>query len=639
MKTKKELKEACTVINKLFKRPNFFEHLCNCSNNDINEVIQNITNIINYYLVTGDIIYTYNLKELLELSSNIEQLQDIIIHPSNSYYERRYRYLGINAGSVINDNRTLELEAIERMVGFQTQSSSFHCAQITDSIKESIELSFSSPEIVFQSILRQPKNKELPMIVGTDEKSYYQSILEIRLKNLERQELQTSTRKVKRIVSNYIGRAPILVIFPRYTSIYSLNPKDFTDKETGEYIPPSYLSFITIPTKYELLSICANNKKIRIGELLDIQTGKEYQTIPEEKEPESYLHYSRYERVCVTDQFIYSNEELTQDIDYDVDLIYGALDTNNSRQSISNNPDHNIARIKCRDDINVRYQAGKYLIRNGRHRILYLKQYYVSNYSYYKQEGKLDKLKEKVTIPMSVERTIESPTINEYLAKLKELNPKVNIFKIDINNDNPELIIIFKDTTYIIRNEQELIELYNLLSNNIINNKYLLGINTYDRDINYEELMNYLILTLKEKIYDMNFLDIIEYITKEGFYQNDKYYLINSINYYYLYFEYLELQHTIQIKRLFNRPINIVEEQEEKQKKQEVGKEIKQLIDSNPELLDLDWNDFYNILKSFPQFSQYDESFLEASANFIGYQRIKFLQYYSKEKYAKPFPI
>ena len=255
MTTKKEIKEACTIINKLFKRPNFFEYLCNCSNNDIDEVIKNITNIINYYLVTGDIIYTYNIKELLELSSNIEQPQDIVIHPSNAYYVRKYRYVGLNAGSVINDNRTLELETIERMIGFQTQSSSFHCAQITDSIKESIELSLSSPEIVFQSILRQPKNKELPMIVGTDEKSYYQSILEIRLKNLERQKLQTSTRKVKRIISDYIGKNPLLVIFPRYTNRYSLNPKDFTDKETGEYIPPSYLSFITIPSKYTLLSI------------------------------------------------------------------------------------------------------------------------------------------------------------------------------------------------------------------------------------------------------------------------------------------------------------------------------------------------------------------------------------------------
>ena len=50
--------------------------------------------------------------------------------------------------------------------------------------------------------------------------------------------------------------------------------------------------------------------------------------------------------------------------------------------------------------------------------------------------------------------------------------------------------------------KQELIELYNLLSKNIIKNKYLLGINTYDKDINYEELMDYLILNLKDKIYD-----------------------------------------------------------------------------------------------------------------------------------------
>ena len=50
----KKIREKIKRINQLFSEPNFFEDLCNHSANDINKVIKNISNIINYYLVTED---------------------------------------------------------------------------------------------------------------------------------------------------------------------------------------------------------------------------------------------------------------------------------------------------------------------------------------------------------------------------------------------------------------------------------------------------------------------------------------------------------------------------------------------------------------------------------------------------------
>lgn len=77
------LKQSCTTINKLFQQPNFFEYLCQLSNNDIEEVINNINLIINYYLSTEDFIYTYPLQDLLTIAKQTPSIEGILFHPSN----------------------------------------------------------------------------------------------------------------------------------------------------------------------------------------------------------------------------------------------------------------------------------------------------------------------------------------------------------------------------------------------------------------------------------------------------------------------------------------------------------------------------------------------------------------------------
>ena len=53
LKQEKTIREACITISKLFESSNFFETLCNISNNKIDEVINNLYLIINYYLSTN----------------------------------------------------------------------------------------------------------------------------------------------------------------------------------------------------------------------------------------------------------------------------------------------------------------------------------------------------------------------------------------------------------------------------------------------------------------------------------------------------------------------------------------------------------------------------------------------------------
>lgn len=635
----KEINQSCITINKLFQEPNFFNKLCSISNNNIEEVINNIYLIINYYLSTQDIIYKYNIQELLTKAQSIPKVEDIIIHPSNSHYERKYKLLGLNSTSILTDTETIELEILEQQVSYSTQSTISYCAQITPDIKEAITLSHTSPTIVYKSILKQPNQKELPIVTGTKETNYYQSILEIRLKNVDELYRKTVTKKAKRILKRYIGKDSLLVLFPKCTKRYYISNKDISNQETSEYIPSRYLSFITIPSRYKLLSICNENKRIRNGELIDIKTGEEYQTTTIVEEPTYHVYYSRFETLPITQEFIYSNNEFTGDISYDLDLIYGHLDTNHSRERTPKDPYRNIDFIKTKDDIHVRLINGKYHIRNGRHRLLFLKNFYVTNYHSYKETDSLDKLRELVTINIGIERTIESPSINNLLSKIKELNPKINIFKTNINNEEPELLIIYDDYVYITSTEEELNILYKYLSNEEYINPYYIGTNNTKPNINYQDLYDYLILTLKEKLFDMSLTDIIKYLIKEGFYQHDQYFLISDFNYYYLYFEYTDLQHYIQLKKLFKKPITIIEDTKEKLEKQFIGEKIISIIKQHPDLIDLDWKDLYQIISSIEEFSNYSSEFLESAANYVGYQKYKLLRFYKDEKNAKSLLI
>lgn len=639
MKTKlkkhNDIRESCAIINKLFQTENFFNRLCEYSNNDIDQVINNISKIINYYLVSKDIIYTYTLEELLTVATITPKVDGILIHPTHSHYEKRCKLKGLNSTSILQDYEAIALQAVEHAVSFTTSTDISYCDTIVEDLKEAIELSFSSPSIVYKSILKQPKGKELPFVAGTDEKNYYQSVLDIRLKNIIQEERDTKAKKVKRILKGFISKDSLLAIFPQETEYYTIPKKDIEDKETGIHIPPKYLGLIKLPSRYKLLSICAQNRNIRNGELLDINTGQDYKRLLPEQQKESSVYYSRYERVSVTENFIYSNDEFTQDISYDIDLIYGSLDTNKSRERTQKDPYSNIDFLKNKNDIHVRLKNNQYHIRNGRHRLIYLKYFYVTNFKTYQEENKLDKLHELVTIPMNVERTIESPTINEYLSKIKSLDPKANIFKTNINNENPELMIIFEDKVYITTNEEELIELYNLLSQEIIYNKFYIGNNNNEHKINYEELFDYLIITLKEKLYTMDLIDIIRYLIKEGFYQKDKYYLTSNLNYYHLYFEYTDLQHQIQLNQIHNSKTTIIEETELKLLKKEIGSMIMTYIKDNPALIELEWNDLYDILKNKEPFNKFDEEFLESAASFMGYHKYKLQLFYQTERYTK----
>jgi hypothetical protein len=54
------------------------------------------------------------------------------------------------------------------------------------------------------------------------------------------------------------------------------------------------------------------------------------------------------------------------------------------------------------------------------------------------------------------------------------------------------------------------------------------------------------------------------------------------------------------------------------------------LIEKNPDLINLSWDEFYEILKLYDELSVYDKEFLKDAADYGGYQKLK-LEYLLKE--------
>lgn len=619
-----EQKEITKTINALFAKTNFFERLCDYSFNDINQVIKNLSKIINYYLVTQDTRITYSMDILLSKANSVtESNPNILFHPSNSFYLNYYKLNGLNPYISIKNYPKLDLEKLDREVSlFSTPPDDCYSAIYQD-IEPAIIESFSCPNILFKSILKQPQSKELPAVVGTTETNYYRSILDIRLKNIQSEYPQTYAKIGKKAINGIIGKDSLLVLFPRTTKRHNISAKDIEDNITGLFIPSIYLSYIKIPSKYKLISICAANKQLRNGELISINTGNEY-TLPT-PEHQSFIgtQYSRYEEISVTDLFEYTNPEFTGDINYDIDLIYGQLDSNKSRKAALEDVGKNIESIKQRDDIIVRKNGNKYEIRNGRHRILYLKHFYMSNYASYKKDGILNRLQRYVTIPMNVESSIQDKLANEYLLKLYLLNPKIQIYKTNINNDYPNIIVVLNNRIYSLPDTNSIIEFHNYISNSIFNNKYYIGENDPTRYQEYQKLFDYLVISLKEKIFTMDLLDIIKHLLTQGITLENTNYPITKLNIQTIYSAYVDFQHNIQLNRIFKTNKDLIKKTEDKYKINKIGSIIMTIIKNNPHLIELSWDDFYQILITYPELSQYDEELLKDSADHAGYQKLK----------------
>ncbi len=510
----RELKNKCRMLEEHLSSPEFYQELCEKANNEINNVIELLAEIIQRSLNK-------------DLSTN-----QYYIYPTNTYYQRAISLFGLSF-STINRSINNELEKLDRAVSFQATSADENIMYLYDNPKKAIQTAHTAPSILYSDILKQPRGKEQPIVVGASESSYYESVLKTRLENAAMMD-RTTAKKASSTLASFVENEALLVVIPKEI----LSDYDRSNKILTEKIPRSSLGLIKIPSKYQLVQICAQNKRLKAGTKIDFQNGEIYQRSPVQDEQPLFFHYSRYEKLHIDDTFDYMADNLTGDALYDIDVIYGAKDTNKSREKISSNPDQNVKFIRDSGSILVTYDNKKYKIRNGRHRLVYMKNYFLDQRRYCKTEEQLEQLREKCSVVANVTRTIEDKEALQIMKAIKQLIPEIVFKKDNPLNDEVNLIIFYNNTYYSIQNKNELFDFYQNIKNKQSNEKYVLHQENGKEYLLSDFVITYLINIYEKGIVNQSFSDIVEYIKYNGIYKNGTLYNIDSIDLKKLYTSY-----------------------------------------------------------------------------------------------------
>ena len=547
----KKIKYLKTIL----ETENFYPFLCAFSNNNLDITIDNLAKLINYVLTNDEDLSNKSIKELLSAAISYKKEGEFFIFSTNSYLDNIFSITGLNP-EARKRGMMNELTKLDHNVAFLTYDKSSYFP-IYGSIKKAIEEGFKHPKSLYTSILKQPANDLKPVTLGETETEYYTSILQTRLQNLPKEYAKTGTKVAIKVLQEIIGRDVTLYFLP--------TDKEYED-ELSFSILPIHLRKITIPSRYTLLNICAKNKGMYQGDKISIVDGTPYQKpIPTPKKRYSALKYFRYEKVPITDTFEYENNELVGDLSYDLDLLYGKLDQDKGDRVrlTASNLSRNIERIKSSNDINLNLRNGKYDIKNGRHRLLYLKNFYLSNYKSYHNPELLNKLKEMVTVIAAVNRTFEDEEINYYLIELERLFPFIRLLKSNIQNDDFSIIVILGNNTYLIDSKEELKEFYHLVSKEEFDNKYFFGFNYRHEYISGPVLIAKVITEVKEQFTKMDLADIINYLRSQPIVLRGEPIDTSKLNTEMLYNAYTVVIHLIELGELRNNPFDYVAKSEE----------------------------------------------------------------------------
>ncbi len=548
-------KQKIKFLNDLLGSNDFYPFLCANSDNDIDKTIDNLSRFINYVLTTEEDLSGKSKKEILRSALSFKKQGEYLIYATNSYLDNHIKLFGLSPDLRLNKMNTA-LTTLDHQISYLEAERSVYFP-VYGSIKKAIEEGFSNPKSLYRSILKQPKEDKQPIFVGETETSYYRSILERRLKNVPEDYQKTGAAIAKRILKEIIGKDITLYFLP--------TDKEIADEELYANVSPFKLRSINIPSRYSLIMTCARNKGLKDDTKLSIDTGEAY--VPPSRETKVYssLSYYNYETVRIDENFRYDNDELTGDVHYDVDELYGRFAKEGTREALDEiSLDEKIKRIKASYDIDLSYINGKYHISNGRHRVLFLLQYYLKNYQDCKSEMLKKMLQESTTILAYVERKIEDPEINKILLYLERKYQSIQFFKVNILNKKFDVITLLKGKAYHLQSKEDLIKFTNYLERDTLTNEFYIGNNSQLEIVPYEILMSKLVMIHGNRILSMDLMDIINYlkqnpieiygITVDGY----------NLDYATLYLNYTTVIHQAELDKYHNEPFSIVRTAEKK---------------------------------------------------------------------------
>ena len=549
-------KERIKTLRSILETENFYPFLCAFSNNDIETVIDNLAKVINYVLSSNIDFTNIDYKTIIEEGVNYRRNNEYLIYSTNSYLDNITKLTGIRPAArkrgIMKDLTTLD-----HQMSFFTFSHSTYFP-IYGTIKQALEEGFSHPKTLYEGILKQPETDKRPAIVGESEQKYYRSILEKRLKNVPDTYARTGTRVAKKILREIIGKD---------ISLYFLPERYIEEEEITEDNPVSPLELrrINIPSKYTLLMMCARNKRLAEGTKIRIDDGGKYEKkVPVQKQYSS-LEWHRYEAVCISDSFIYNNEELSGDTEYDLDELYGKHDNKNGREIVSSlSLSDKIARIKNSYDINLTKRDGKYRIQNGRHRLLFLKNYYLTTSPGYTNPEHLRRLKEMVTVYALVDHTFEDPEINYYLIELEKMFKNIHFLKTDIETDEFGILVFLGGRVHLLKAKEDLIKFYNLVVKGKLPDEYFIGINTQFEQVPSDIVIAKLIVDLRSAFFNLNLADIIVYLKTQHVEIAGMEVKADKLNFLALYTSYTVVHNAFELERLRKEPTQVYNKAQEK---------------------------------------------------------------------------
>ena len=346
------------------------------------------------------------------------------------------------------------------------------------------------------------------------------------------------------------------------------------------------------------------------------------------------LIWTTIEQITIDEDFKYYNSELTGNPKVDLQLIYGSKDVHNSVGILTRPSEDNIARIKRNYDISLTKCDDTYLINNGRHRIVYLKHYFADCYQYCDTEEALNTLKQKVTIPVRINKRLEDRRINEILIFLKENYEDMFIFKTDVLNDNPELAIFYEDSLYYVKNKDEIIDFYQRIELGEDLTEYkLLNLEpvTYP-DINrvFEELHN----IYGNHIYELSYIGLIRLLKLTPLYIDGISIKVEQLPLKKLYFKYLDMTTCYMICNTYDidLPEDTSFQYSKFSKEHKIGIYLMQIINQHLEYKEYTWEQIFAILHEDPKLSQYDSDYLKDIAMEHGIRELLGDQIFTKRK-------
>ena len=542
--TTKQLKNRCRVIQGILDTPDFYSYLCAKADNDINKVIPLLSRIIDYGLNSN--IEHINFNKIPDV-----QESDYVIYPTNSYNYGMLSLFGLSFFAV-NGKINKQLDQIGKMVSTHPVDPTIHWFNAYDNTEKAINVAHVTPSIVFSHILKQPETDEQPIVVGATESSYYYKILEKRF-SYQVDDYETAAKKAEKTISSIVEQDSLLVVIPKD----ELDDFERQEHQITDKLSRNKIGLIKIPSRYKLIQICAQNRNLKKGTEISIRDGKPLRKKPQPENFDFPYSYTRYEKICVDETFDYASELLTGDARYDMDIIYGSKDHHKTKDDLSDNPDNNIKRIKSVSPVLLTIKNNKVWINNGRHRLVYLKNYYLEQRDYYASHGKEDFLKDYCTIVANVIRTFEDDEVLRIIASLKEIKPSIQIYKNTPLDDEVSFVIMINNHLYKINNKSELIDFYNGVRNKKINQLYDLASQNGNNHLESKFVMNYMVNKYATQITKLTFSDIIEYIKFKGIKKDGLIYGIDYINIDELYNQFSTTVNIINYYKLSQREVDL----------------------------------------------------------------------------------